>query len=78
MATIGLSTKDRKLEPYKTGEPIVFRQAETRSFNMRRRMWWPIHLPKSIRGYAELIAGDEDADMAASHMSKLLAVQGLA
>ncbi|HMJ43924.1 MAG TPA: dihydrodipicolinate synthase family protein [Pseudolabrys sp.] len=34
MATIGLPTKDRKLEAYTTGEPIVFpSKAETRSFN---------------------------------------------
>jgi len=34
VATIGLPTKDRKLEAYTTGEPIVFpSKAETRSFN---------------------------------------------
>jgi hypothetical protein len=34
VATIALPTKDRKLEPYATGEPIVFpSQAETRRFN---------------------------------------------
>ena len=34
MATIGLPAKDRKLEAYTTGEPIVFpSKAETRSFN---------------------------------------------
>ena len=34
MATIGLPTKDRKLEAYTTGEPIVFpSKAETLSFN---------------------------------------------
>ncbi len=34
MATIALPTKDRKLQPYATGEPIVFpSQAETQRFN---------------------------------------------
>ena len=34
MATIALPTKDRKLEPYTTGEPIVFpSKAETAGFN---------------------------------------------
>jgi Protein of unknown function (DUF993) len=34
VATIGLPTRDRKLEAYTTGEPIVFpSKAETRSFN---------------------------------------------
>ena len=34
MPTIALPTKDRKLEPYATGEPIVFpSKAETQSFN---------------------------------------------
>ena len=34
MATISLPTKDRKLEPYTTGEPIVFpSKAETAGFN---------------------------------------------
>ena len=34
MATIALPTKERKLEPYTTGEPIVFpSKAETASFN---------------------------------------------
>ena len=55
VATIALPTKDRRLAPYTTGEPIVFPSKEqTHELQshrlMRRRMWWPIRSPTSIRG----------------------------
>ena len=55
MPTIALPTKDRTLEPYTTGEPIVLaaegHDAEASIASpMRRRMWWPIRSPTSIRG----------------------------